>query len=397
MTKTKKIILGFLLLEMLLSYAPAYAQNDVKYDYSQGGTNPVSSQIEKYLCAPSPVVSSQTSNTTSMFAGMAISQQQAAANNANSGDLYRCINQLYKLAIVVASVAGVFMIVIAGYIYMSANGESESVTKAKNILETTITAIVILLAGYVLLRAINPDLIQFQPIQPPSVVLNNAVGGPSPTGAAGAIPTGAACGNTGAALCSGGTPDSSCNSTCNSFKSQIQQAVQGISISGVNNTAAFIQSIMSAESSCRAGQTSPQGACGLVQLLPSTASQYGASCGVPANVDCTWLNSSAHAVASICAGAKYLQSLSNGICGPSRGGNMENIIAGYNGGSGGTTPGACTPTVDCGGYQSCGGGAMQAWECPYSNANHSSCDKGYLETRQYVPKVMACYTALGGS
>lgn len=166
----KKYILAFLLLELFFSYAPVYAQsvnNGLTYDYSQAG---VSAQIEKYLCAPTTVNQSQTSNTNSMFTGMTETQKQAALNNANAGDLYRCINQLYKLAIVVASVVGVFFIVIAGYIYMSANGEAESVTKAKNILETTIVSLVILLAGYVLLKAINPDLIQFQPIQPPSVV-----------------------------------------------------------------------------------------------------------------------------------------------------------------------------------------------------------------------------------
>ena len=183
--KIKNYILAFLLLELLLAYAPAYAQtvnNNITYDYAQcsSGTcqNPVSSQIEKYLCAPSQVITSQTSNTNG-FGSSNVNggfQANAAANNTNAGDLYKCINQLYKFAIVIASVLGVFFIVIAGYIYMSANGDSEGVTKAKNILETTITAIVILLAGYVLLKAINPDLIQFQPIQPPSVVANNAAG-----------------------------------------------------------------------------------------------------------------------------------------------------------------------------------------------------------------------------
>ena len=119
-----------------------------------------------------------------MFAGMAISQQQAAANNANGGDLYRCINQIYKFCIVVASVVGVlFYSHCRIYLYVS-QWRHRICSKAKNIIETTITAIVILLAGYVLLKAINPDLIQFQPIQPPSVTVINPVTPPttSPTG-----------------------------------------------------------------------------------------------------------------------------------------------------------------------------------------------------------------------
>ena len=177
MKKFKKYIYAFLLIELFFSYAPVYAQtvkNDITYDYAQcqGNSckNPISTQIEQYLCAPTAVITSQTSNTNTMFTGMDKTQQEAAAKNANAGDLYKCINQLYKFAIVIASVVGVFFIVIAGYIYMSSNGEQESVTKAKDIMTSTITALVILLAGYVLLKAINPDLIQFQPIQPPSVV-----------------------------------------------------------------------------------------------------------------------------------------------------------------------------------------------------------------------------------
>ena len=54
---------------------------------------------------------------------------------------------------------------------MSAEGSSESVDKAKNILTSTIASLVILFAGYLLLNALNPDIIQFQTIQPPSVVL----------------------------------------------------------------------------------------------------------------------------------------------------------------------------------------------------------------------------------
>jgi hypothetical protein len=53
---------------------------------------------------------------------------------------------------------------------MSSDGNQESVDKAKSILVSSITAIVILATGYILLKFLNPDLIKFQPIQPPSVV-----------------------------------------------------------------------------------------------------------------------------------------------------------------------------------------------------------------------------------
>jgi len=131
----KKLFLTFLLTELLFAYAPAFAQTTPPaapvYDYSTAG---VSTQIENFLCNP---------------------------KQGGTGILYQCINQIYKFAIVTASVMGVFFIVIAGYVYMSAEGNKESVDKAKDILVSTITSLVILLAGYVLLNALNPDLIQF--------------------------------------------------------------------------------------------------------------------------------------------------------------------------------------------------------------------------------------------
>jgi hypothetical protein len=163
MHKLKQSLFLLLLLELIFSYAPAvYAQtgsNSASYNY--GTSAGVDKQITQYLCTPS--------NTTNPNV------------NPNSQDLFKCINQLYKFSIVLASVVGVFFIVIAGYIYMSAAGDSEGVTKAKDILVSTITALVILMTGYVLLQAIDPDLIQFQPIQPPAVT-GLVVTGVAPTG-----------------------------------------------------------------------------------------------------------------------------------------------------------------------------------------------------------------------
>jgi hypothetical protein len=372
--KIKKYILGFLLLELLFAYTSAYAQNNTSYDYSQGGTNPVSSQIEKYLCAPSPVITSQTSNTNTMFAGMQITQQQAAANNANGGDLYRCINQLYKFAIVVASVGGVLFIVIAGYIYMSANGEAESVTKAKNILETTITAIVILLAGYVLLKAINPDLIQFQPIQPPSVV-------PTSTLVSGGAAGGGAASTVNPSICQA-APTSNCStSACDKYAPQINAAAQTISISGVN-TAALIKSIIINESGCNPGAASAVGSYGLMQLQVSTANQsnYKSACGVNVTVDSSWLTNPSNSDKVICIGAQYLKDLSSSCSG------ILNIAAGYNGGAK-----ACAQSVDCTGTSCDGTSAMRAWECLFDDTQHTVPNTGYNESRNYAPKVLGCY------
>jgi len=169
----KKYLYILLLAELMLSYIPAQVFAAEQYDYSKSG---VAAQIEAYLCAPSRVQTDQTKLGTGVGQSLQDGgyQNYAASNNANSGDLYRCINQLYKFAIILSAVIGVFFLVIAGYIYMSAEGNQESVDKAKNILVTTITSFVILMAGYLLLKAINPDLIQFKSIQPPSVKIDTS-------------------------------------------------------------------------------------------------------------------------------------------------------------------------------------------------------------------------------
>ena len=160
----KKFLLIFSLVYMLTAWANlAFAQNS-GYDYTKAG---VGEQIKQYLCAPTPQTSTNSASSTA----------SSFNNNAASSDLYNCINRLYKFAIVLASVIGVFFIVISGYLYMSAEGSQEAVDKAKSILVSTITSLVILFGGYVLLKALNPDLVQFRSIQPPSVVVPNA---PSP-------------------------------------------------------------------------------------------------------------------------------------------------------------------------------------------------------------------------
>lgn len=194
-TKIKKYFLIFLLAELFFSYSPAYAQQAPAstFNYANAG---VSAQIEQFLCAPSKQTPTGNNNPVTVggvniiggapipgtsVGGVTINGQSdsanfnsqiAAQNNGNSTDLYKCINQLYKLAIIAAISIGTFFLVIAGYIYMSAEGNQESVDKAKDILRTTITSLVILFAGWLLLHTLNPDIVNFKSIQPPSVVLD---------------------------------------------------------------------------------------------------------------------------------------------------------------------------------------------------------------------------------
>lgn len=143
---------------------------DAPYDYSKSG---VDKSITKFLCTPTQ--QSSYSSAGNSFSGMNDPQKtqelQYAAQSTNTAqyDLYSCINKLYKFAIAIGSAFAVFFIVLAGFLYMSAEGDSEGVNKAKEMLAASLTGLVILLIGYVFLKAINPDLITFKNIQPPSV------------------------------------------------------------------------------------------------------------------------------------------------------------------------------------------------------------------------------------
>ena len=186
--KIKKLFFTFLLVEIFLSFTPIVHAQVQPRDYSTAG---VSDQIKLYLCAPTD----DNKGTYGKFSDDSfLGPGQQGSQNKAGGDLYLCINKIYRFAIVAGGVIGVFFIVIGGYLYMSAEGNSESLEKAKSMLVSTITALVILFIGYILLKALNPDLIQFRSIQPPSVVMQKA---PVPEGTGGGpkniIGSGGAC------------------------------------------------------------------------------------------------------------------------------------------------------------------------------------------------------------
>lgn len=152
MAKHKKSLQTLILSLMLANLFLAFNAKTVHAQTSSTSTQKyrgVDEQIKAFLCTPS---------------------NASTDPEAAKGDLYNCINKLYRFALIIVSIFGVLMIILGGWVYMAAAGNEEAVTKAKDILTTTIVAIIIIFSGYVLLRFLNPDLIKFQPIQPPSVV-----------------------------------------------------------------------------------------------------------------------------------------------------------------------------------------------------------------------------------
>src|SRR6185369_16073899 len=99
-----KIKLIFLCLALSQMFVANLAVVQTASDAAYAGPE---NSIKQFLCAPT------ASNTT-------------GTNNA-AGDLYVCINRIYRFAIILVSSGAVLYIVIAGYMYMSSEGNGEMV------------------------------------------------------------------------------------------------------------------------------------------------------------------------------------------------------------------------------------------------------------------------------
>ncbi len=84
---------------------------------------------------------------------------------ADGHDLERCVNRLYRFGISAGALVIVFLIIYAGYIYITSDEGGK--TKAKGYLKNSLTGMGIMIGSYVLLNFINPSLVAFKSIQPP--------------------------------------------------------------------------------------------------------------------------------------------------------------------------------------------------------------------------------------
>lgn len=177
-------------------------------------------------------------------------------------------------------------------------------------------------------------------------------------------------------------------SQVNNWNAQIQAAASGKSICSGINTVKMIKAIMARESGGSLPSTSPAGAAGLMQLLPSTANYWKVGpyqCAPNDNIDQAWLNNPANATKSICIAIDFMRSLV-ADCGC----DARQIAAGYNGGGG--IIGACFQSTNCGNCLGCSGETFtRRWECLWDDNQHTICNTGYAETRNYAPRVASCY------
>jgi hypothetical protein len=88
---------------------------------------------------------------------------QSTSNNpcTGNGDLGQCISRIYIWSLGISGLIAVVMCVFGGYLVMTARGNGQQASNGRSYITSSITGMVLLLAAYLLLNTINPDLTNF--------------------------------------------------------------------------------------------------------------------------------------------------------------------------------------------------------------------------------------------
>lgn len=279
------------------------------------------------------------------------------------------IAALYFFVVSAAGILAAGMIFYGGLQWMTAGGKAGNVQDAKDRILSALIGLGLAFGAYLILVTISPKLVKFNSLN------IRQVAGTQQSFVGAEIPFSGYKG--GASLGTISASPTWYASVYNKYNNFIQPEAfaKGVDLD-------LMYAIMLVESGGNAEATSPAGACGLFQLLPSTAQPY-----VPEkpNITCRDLFDPA---INTKAAVGYLKTLLDGTCPTSarkkdgstvqcdasktqcKNGDFRYVIAAYNGGQG-----ANCSSVTCPG--------STWWECEGN--------PGYAETRSYVQKVLSAY------
>lgn len=154
----------------------------------------------------------------------------------------------------------------------------------------------------------------------------------------------------------------------------VEPVVKSANTKGVDPN--MVKAVIQAESAGNPNAVSHRGAYGLMQVMPDTARRYDPSLAGLTNAQIG--EKLKDPVYNTEIGTAILQDL-----GAKYNGDLNKVIAAYNGG-----PGANNPSVNC--------SNSMRWQCQWDNNAHTKPNKGYVETRNYVNKVNNYYSQLSG-
>ncbi|MBX4191509.1 MAG: hypothetical protein KW804_01775 [Candidatus Doudnabacteria bacterium] len=75
--------------------------------------------------------------------------------------LPKCVNQIYVWSLAIGALLALLMCIVGGYYYMTSGGNAEQASKGKEYITGSLIGLLILFTAYLLLRQINPDLVNF--------------------------------------------------------------------------------------------------------------------------------------------------------------------------------------------------------------------------------------------
>jgi len=265
------------------------------------------------------------------------------------------ISALYQYSVGIAAILAMVMIMVGGFLWLTSAGSPDRVGKAKEFITSAIMGLALALFSFVILYTINPRLVGLQGLELVSTTEREAWKEREKLGVY------ADCKHENAYFFNVSSQTLPADCSNYNFMNNIN-----------------LMAIAAAESGCNPNAQSPAGACGLMQLLPATASRLAGR-----NVTCDELKSNPDL--SIQLANKYINQ-NHSV----HQGNLYHIAAGYNSGFGtqptaGGLP-ALARSVDCPG--------CYAYECKTKPG-------GLAETQKYVENVVSyrngAYEAVYGS
>jgi len=288
--------------------------------------------------------------TLGLFAGIAIRAESSIYSNfeeipgqERTTDLITYLESVYKFGIGISAMLALFMISLGAFAYIvTSAGNTAKMADAKSMITEAFFGLILALTGYLILFVINPDLVSGTLGGPRTTVEELLYEGGNAGGAKkdsvyqgykNACPSEKMKDDTTARqpIDFSQAPPQGISSKCHDFDKDFKAAANQYGVD-----ACTLMAIAQMESSCNPNAgPSDDGACGLMQLLPKTASQLTGE-----DVTCDKLKKDVKF--SINVAAQYIKKNQNNKCVTDAHNDLSAIFAGYNSGYG-CDGGACSP------------------------------------------------------
>lgn len=89
-----------------------------------------------------------------------LTNQSAGVNSKET--LSVCVRRIYNFALGISGLIAMGTIVYAGYLYMTAGGDGEQISHAKEMIGAVIAGIIILATAFIVLKFLNPSLVNLK-------------------------------------------------------------------------------------------------------------------------------------------------------------------------------------------------------------------------------------------